>query len=163
MAIICGACGASMPDISSFCPVCGKVVARREREYEASTTADSPCATDLQHHSGRSKIFAGLAYLTFIPAILFLLIEPFKRDRFVRFHAFQSLLFTGAVIATAILLRLISLVLVLLPGFGLLFMLLIFTIVAIGLGLLWLVLLVKAFQGETFRLGVIGQFAERFA
>lgn len=32
-----------------------------------------------------------LAYLTIIPAIVFLVAEPYKRDRFVRFHAFQCL------------------------------------------------------------------------
>ena len=98
-----------------------------------------------------------------LPAVIFLLVNPFKRDRFVRFHALQSLLFVAAVVATAVLLRLISLVLLILPGFGLLFMLLMLTIVAIGLGIVWLLLVVKALQGEPFRLGLIGQLAERYA
>ena len=32
---------------------------------------------------------AGIAYITIIPAIVFLIIEPFKRSPFVRFHAWQ--------------------------------------------------------------------------
>jgi hypothetical protein len=32
-----------------------------------------------------------LAYFTIIPAIIFLLIEPYNRNRFVRFHSFQCL------------------------------------------------------------------------
>jgi uncharacterized membrane protein len=35
----------------------------------------------------------GLAYLTIIPAIVFLIVEPFKRSSYVRFHAWQSILF----------------------------------------------------------------------
>jgi uncharacterized membrane protein len=30
---------------------------------------------------------AGIAYITLIPAILFLILEPFKRSAYVRFHA----------------------------------------------------------------------------
>ena len=34
-----------------------------------------------------------LAYITIIPAIIFLVVEPFNKRRFVRFHSFQSIFF----------------------------------------------------------------------
>ena len=39
-----------------------------------------------------------LAYFTIIPAIIFLLIEPYNRNRFVRFHSFQCLFTCAALI-----------------------------------------------------------------
>src|SRR5581483_2976847 len=159
MTIACPACGASMPDISGFCPACGKVVHRQD----GSAGAGEHPAAAVEPTTLQTRILAGLAYVAVLPAVIFLLVNPFKRDRFVRFHALQSLLFVAAVVATAVLLRLISLVLLILPGFGLLFTLLMLTIVAIGLGIVWLLLVVKALQGEPFRLGLIGQLAERYA
>jgi uncharacterized membrane protein len=111
----------------------------------------------------QSRILAAVAYATFVPALVFLLVAPFKRDRYIRFHSVQSLILTAAVVAVAILLRLLSLGLELLPGFGLLFTLLLATIVAIGLIILWVVLAIKALEGKWFQIGKIGQVAERMA
>ena len=38
-----------------------------------------------------SNAAAAISYITFIPAVLFLVLEPYNRDRFVRFHAWQSI------------------------------------------------------------------------
>jgi len=97
-----------------------------------------------------------LAYCTIIPPILFLLLPPFKRKTFIRFHSFQSL-FTLAVliIAGLVLGQLIDV----LPVFALLLWgLLILWAIA-----LWLLLLVKACQGEMFKLPIVGEWAERWA
>ena len=45
-----------------------------------------------------------LAYFTIIPAIIFLLIEPYNRNRFVRFHSFQCLFTAAALIVLHIVL-----------------------------------------------------------
>src|ERR1700679_2243912 len=53
--------------------------------------------------SGLSENSAGgLAYLTFIPAIIFLVMEPYNRNPFIKFHAWQSILLTGAWVAWVI-------------------------------------------------------------
>ena len=39
-----------------------------------------------------------LAYVTIIPAIIFLVMEPYNKNRFVRFHSFQCLFFAVALI-----------------------------------------------------------------
>ena len=40
-----------------------------------------------------------LCYITIIPAIIFLVMEPYNKSRFVRFHAFQMIFFSVAMIA----------------------------------------------------------------
>ena len=104
---------------------------------------------------------AALAYVTFIPAIVFVLIEPFKRNRFIRFHSFQSIFLTLATILIAIALRILFSVLVLIPLLGHLLAWLVIPVALLGWGILWLVLLVKALQGETFKLPLIGSLAEK--
>jgi uncharacterized membrane protein len=132
-----------MPDSAVFCPGCG--IAMRPVERVHGNVGALP------------QVVAGaLAYCTFIPAIIFLLVEPYNKNRFVRFHSFQSIglwLALSVVGAALILLFFIPLV-------GQLPMLLVSMLVVLGFFVLWLVLVVKALQGERFPLPVIGDFAE---
>ncbi|HTW57643.1 MAG TPA: hypothetical protein VMD99_05930 [Terriglobales bacterium] len=109
------------------------------------------------------NLAGALAYLTFIPAIFFLLRPPFSRNRFVRFHSVQCLLFWLACVSAAAALRLASLVLILLPLLGPLLVTLLYVIPALASVVIWAVLLVKAFQGEMFQLPVLGLLAEHYA
>ena len=107
-----------------------------------------------------SEPMAGaLAYFTFIPAIIFLLLEPYKHNRFVRFHSFQCLLLWGAAILLGIALKLAALLLFIIPVLGPLLVVLVSAVVGIGALVLWLVLVVKAFLGEMFQLPLLGAFA----
>ena len=109
----------------------------------------------------KDNLIAAVAYFTFIPGIFFLLVEPFKRNRFVRFHALQSIFLAGATIVAAIAMRILYSVLALIPVFGYLLAWLSSAVALLGLVILWLVLLVKALQGEAFRLPWIGSLAEK--
>jgi uncharacterized membrane protein len=109
----------------------------------------------------KDNLFAALAYVTFVPAVVFILIEPLKRNRFVRFHSFQSIFLSVATIAVAIAMRILYSVLTLIPVIGYLLAWLVSTVVLLGLVILWLVLVVKALQGATFRLPLIGALAEK--
>ncbi|HSW67213.1 MAG TPA: DUF4870 domain-containing protein [Bacteroidales bacterium] len=86
--------------------------------------------------------------LGFITGILFLVLE--KENKFVRFHAMQSL-------ATFLPLWIVSMVIGWIPIIGWLILILIAPISLI----LWLVLMFKAFKGERFKLPVVGDFAEK--
>jgi uncharacterized membrane protein len=112
---------------------------------------------------GRPKdnLTAALAYITFIPAIVFVLIEPYKRNRFVRFHSFQSIFLAAATIVAAIAMRILYSLLALIPVLGYLLAWLVTGVALLGWVILWLVLLVKALQGETLRLPLIGNLAEK--
>jgi uncharacterized membrane protein len=109
----------------------------------------------------KDNLLAALAYITFIPATIFVLIEPFKRNRFIRFHSFQSIFLTAATIVIAFALRILYSVFTLIPVVGYLIAWLALAVAVLGWGILWLVLLVKAFQGQTFRLPFIGSLAEK--
>jgi len=109
------------------------------------------------------SVAGGLAYLSFIPAIVFLFLEPYKSNRFVRFHSFQCLFAWVAAIVIGAVLRLLSMVLFIIPHLGPLLVLLVHVVVGLAALFVWLVLLVKAVQGEWFKLPLIGDFAERYS
>ncbi len=99
--------------------------------------------------TGLDPNLAGLlCYLAgFITGIVFIVIE--KENRYVRFHAFQSLAVFGGLFVLS----------VILPVFPLIGPLLSF-LVGIGSLILWIVLMVKAYQGERFKVPVAGDWAE---
>jgi len=108
-------------------------------------------------------IAGALAYLTFIPAVVFLVREPYNKNCFVRFHSVQCLLLWVVGLATAAALKLASLLLFIIPVVGPLFVVLVSMVVGLAGFVIWLVLVVKALQGETFKLPVLGDFAEQHA
>jgi uncharacterized membrane protein len=109
------------------------------------------------------SIAGALAYVTFVPAIVFLLLAPYGKNRFVRFHSIQSLLLWVASALFAIALKLASVVLFIVPVLGPLLVWLVSTVVLLAAVVIWVVLVVKALQGELFRLPMLGDFAAQQA
>jgi len=144
----CPQCSAEMPDEAAFCPGCG-----RRMIAVPSAVASTGFL--------KENVAGALAYVTFIPALVFLRMMPFKRNHFVRFHSFQSILLTIAGLAIGVGLRVCFAVLTFIPRFGYLLAGLVVLLVALAGVILWLVVVVKAFQGELFKLPIIGGFAER--
>jgi uncharacterized membrane protein len=99
-----------------------------------------------------------LAYVTIIPAIVFLIMEPYNRSRFIRFHAFQCIFFYIAWTALWIVLSFIAHI----PFLGWL-TILIWPLVGLAGFVIWLVLLLKANQGQMWKLPIIGDLAEKQA
>jgi len=131
----------------------------RARTPEVTTPAVMPpVSIPVQRND---NLIAAAAYVTIIPAIFFVLAEPFKRNRFVRFHSFQSIFLAAATIVAAIAMRILYSLFALIPGLGYLLAWLTSAVVLLGWVILWLVLVVKALQGETFRLPWIGNLAEK--
>ena len=146
----CPDCAAQMPQSAAYCPGCG-------RPMQAEARAQGKVGA-------LSETIAGaLAYFTFIPAIIFLLLEPYKHNRFVRFHSFQCLSLWGAAVLLAIALKLAGLLLFIIPVLGPLLAVLVSTVVGFGAVVLWLVSVVKAFQGEMFQIPLLGAFAAQQA
>lgn len=103
------------------------------------------------------KVAAGLSYvLTWVTGLVFFFME--KQNRFVRFHAMQSVLFFGG-------LTVLNIILGVLGNFP--FIGLLASILGGLLGIVWvvgyIVLLINGFQGKYFKLPVIGDYAERYA
>jgi uncharacterized membrane protein len=99
-----------------------------------------------------------LAYVTIIPAIVFLVVEPYNKSRFIRFHSFQSIFFAVAWTALWIVLNIVAHI----PLLGFL-TILIWPLVGLAGLVIWIILLLKANQGLMFKLPVIGDLAEKQA
>ena len=154
MSISCTSCGAEMPDHSGFCPACGRSV------VAAVAPAHAPIAVAGE---GSEKLAGAFAYVTFIPAIVFLFTERFKRSRYVRFHSFQCLFLSAALVVIAVALSLLFSLLAVIPFIGHLLALLAWPVLSIGCFILWVLVVLKAYQGEMFKLPLIGNWAERQA
>src|SRR5579863_1913798 len=150
MALSCPHCSAQMPDAAAFCPGCG-------RPMQTATRAQGKVGMLPEAIAG------ALGYFTFIPATFFLAASPYNRNRFVRFHSLQCLFFTLACLLIGIGIKLASLILFLIPVLGPLLVSLTSIVAVLAAVVLWLVLVVKAFQGEMFMLPVLGELAERQA
>ena len=98
----------------------------------------------------------GLAYITFIPAIIFLATAPYNRSANVRFHCWQSIFLTVAYIVVKVGLMIMGRM----PFIGLLFGL-VSLLIGLGFFILWLIVMIKAFNGQRFKIPVIGDFAEK--
>jgi uncharacterized membrane protein len=136
-----------MADTATTCPTCGKAAG----QSAGGGTAAAP-APATQAAGGLSEnVACGLAYITIIPAILFLVLEPYNRNRNIKFHAFQCIGLTVAAIACS--------VIMVVPVLG-------WILGALGhlaVFVLWLIALIKAFSGGRFKVPVIGDFAEKQA
>jgi len=99
-----------------------------------------------------------LAYVTIIPAIVFLVVAPYNRNRFIRFHAWQCIFLCIAWTVLWIVLSIFAHI----PFLGWLSILL-WPLIGLGGLILWIVLLLKANQGQMFKLPIIGDMAEKQA
>ena len=112
------------------------------------------------HVSGLSDNAAGgLSYITIIPAIVFLILEPYKKSAFVRFNAWQSIFFYVAWAAVHILVEIVQ---NLVPTVVFLTLSL-WQFVDLAFFLVLVIVFVSAFNGKRFMLPIIGGLAEKQA
>jgi uncharacterized membrane protein len=148
MPIACPQCQTEMPDEAAFCPRCG---------IRMIGTPSAVGPTGLL----KENIVGALAYVTFFPAIFFLIRKPFKTNQFVRFHSWQSIYLAIGTLLAGVVLRIAFYLLSLIPHGGQLLAWLALIVISLGWLILWLLVLVKALQGVLFKLPGIGHFAER--
>jgi len=130
----CPHCGTVMPANAAFCPGCGWSMTPLPAVERAA---------------------AAVAYFTFVPATVILFLPAFRKNRFVRFHAWQSVLLWGVFFILTVAALFLSNV-----AAAMLFLL--FGILAsLAMLFLWIVLSLKAWEGERFELPVFGILAER--
>ena len=109
----------------------------------------------------QANMAALLSYLVgWITGLIFFLVE--KDNKFVRFHAMQSIVVFGAFSALGIAASVLASFAVAIHAY---FLLPLFGLVSTLLGLvalaLWIVLMIKAYQGEKFKLPIAGDIAEK--
>ncbi len=94
--------------------------------------------------------------LGWVTGLIFLLVE--KDNKFIKFHAVQSI----ALSIAAFVIMAVFFVLAFIPYAGAVFGIL-SSLVSLGLFIVWVILLVKAAQGERFKLPVIGDMADKYS
>jgi uncharacterized membrane protein len=109
----------------------------------------------------QGNVIAALTYLLgFVTGLIFLYLEPYNQDEFVRFHARQSIGFSVAWFAIGIVFGVFIAVLPHGLGAMLSFVL---TIIDIALAIYWVVLMYKAYNGERYRIPELADVVDSVA
>jgi uncharacterized membrane protein len=144
----CAKCGSLLSEGAAFCTVCGSPVSAVSSPVPATTAGVA------------SNVAAALSYLLgLVTGIVFLVIEPYRRDPFVRFHAIQSICFSVVVMVFWMIWN--RVLWAGLYSFGFLWSVLSLVSNLIGLAILgcWLFLMYKAYKNERYLIPYIGEFA----
>lgn len=152
----CAKCGAALAEGAVFCGACGAAVGGA-----ATAASGGGGAAPAAASSGglTSNVAGALAYLTIIPAIVFLVAEPYKRDRFVRFHAFQCLFLAAGGFVVYFCLALFAVI----PIIGWIVGLLFIPLVGLALFATAVYSAYNAYNNRKFMVPVIGKLAEQQA
>lgn len=168
---ICTKCGAPVPDGGAFCGSCGASAGTQTGAAPLAAAsplpagaAPVPAATVAPIGTGLSmNLAAALSYsLGLITGILFLVLEPWKSNRFVRFHAMQSVLFCVGWIVISIVWSIAVGIVVNFTGFWILTVdVPLRLLFGLGIFLVWLYLMFQAYSQREYRLPWIGDIAAK--
>ncbi len=150
----CAKCGAQLAEGTSFCASCGSPVGPAVSGPQAPAVAGS----------GITSNVAGLLcyILGFITGIIFLMIEPYKNDKFVRFHAFQSIFFNVALIVFWIAYSIVTSIMGAVSlGFLAVAMGLVALLISLAILGYWIFLMFKAYNNELYKVPFIGDLAAK--
>lgn len=111
-----------------------------------------------------SNVAGLLCYILWpVASVFFLIFGPYNKDTFVRFHAFQGLFLGLAAIGVGIALSILTSILALIPLVGWLLSSLMWMVFGFGLLGLAISLMYKAYNGQWYRVPLIGDLAARRA
>jgi uncharacterized membrane protein len=186
----CEDCGSLLSEGTQFCGKCGAPAGDTRSPNVTGTPATSvpmPLAAESQTPPGFSttgsaamvsepapavsssvmptNVASALSYFAgLITGIIFLVLDPYKNNSVVRFHAYQSIFFNVAWFAFWIVWMIVSAILTPLSAglFGLIALPLILILSLVGF-CLWAFLMYQAYQQTLFRLPIVGKFAAQYA
>jgi uncharacterized membrane protein len=172
----CANCGAEVQ--GRFCAKCGAPAAAAGAAPGPSAQAPPPppppAASPFPAAAGpapaaqaaglEENLACALCYvLGLLTGILFLVLAPYNQNRLIRFHAFQSIFLNLAWIAIYIVLSILSIALLPIPFLGAMLSIVLHMAALLGMFILWLMLMYKAYNRERWVLPVIGPLAEKQA
>ncbi len=153
----CAKCGASVS--GTFCEACGTPVGGGAPAPPAPGPGPSAAAAMQDNVAGALCYLLGL-----VTGILFLVLEPYNRNREIRFHAFQSIFLHLGVVVVAIVLWVVAgAMTIVVPLIGHLILGLLSMVIWLGGLLLWILLLIKTYGGSKIVLPIIGPLAQKQA
>ncbi|PWU11570.1 MAG: hypothetical protein C5B51_02295 [Terriglobia bacterium] len=148
----CANCGAQVE--GRFCAKCGTPVAGDVPPASAQPAGPEP--PPLASGAGLTdNVASALCYvLTIITGILFLVLQPYNRNRTIRFHAFQAIFLFVAWIVVVSAINIL---------FGMMRLYFLSPLAGSAFFILWIYMIVTAYQGKTVVLPVIGPLAQQQA
>ena len=158
----CSSCGADVAGVK-FCSKCGQPV-----EEAAATASEAPGAVPPPPTYAPAapiasdNVLGAVAYITVIPAIIFLLLEPYNKNRFVRFHALQCLMLAATWFVFWMANLLLAVPLTFLSFVGTFIQMALGFVVVLAMLIAWLMAVIKAYGGEEYRLPIIGDYAAKY-
>lgn len=155
----CTQCGSDVPS-GTFCPKCGAALGAAAAGGAASPVGGG--AASASSGEVQENLMGALSYLV-ITAIIFLVIEPYKNNKFVRFHSFQALFYWAACFVLMIGISVLSFVFAMMGSLVSLMGMVVYPVAWLAMVIGWFLLVFKAYQGQKFKLPVIGDLAEKQA
>jgi len=156
--MFCSKCGTENPDGAKFCSKCGADLGAPAKPSEAIAKPETESST------GMSANVAGLlCYVAgWITGIVFVVLE--KKSKFVKFHAWQSIMVFGVLTVVQIILSILNAIAISTFSFGLWqfahVLSVIFGVIIAGL---WIALVILAAQGKMWKVPGAGNWAEKQA
>jgi uncharacterized membrane protein len=157
----CSKCGSEVSEGASFCSACGSPASATGAQ---ATPPVPPIPAGVAGTGLSSNVAAALSYLAgFITGIIFLVVEPYRRDKFVRFHALQSIGFSVAIVILKIVWSMIVSIGFMSLGFLFAIIGLVGFLLWLAVIVFWLFLMYKAYNNETYMIPEIGEWASKQA
>ncbi len=162
----CQSCGAVLAGDTRFCQSCGSPTEPQSDVPVSAVDSSTVVAVMSPSSEAGSKtmdtnVVGALTYLAgFVTGIVFLVLDPYKSNSFVRFHAFQSIFFNVAWVAFWIVWMVLSAILTPLTAgiFAVIALPVMLIVTVAGFGI-WIFLMYQAYQQKLFRLPIVGKFA----
>ena len=177
MSKFCTNCGATLAEGAKFCNKCGAKAAQTEQPqaappftppsfqapppyqqppaYQPAPYQVPPASAGLQPNVAGTLCY--IPWVGWIVAIIFLVLNPYNKDPFVRFHAFQAIFLAVALFVLQFIVFGIGWAMPL--GFPTLLHL----VIRVGGFVLWLLMMYKAYNNDRYKLPVIGDLATQQA
>ena len=156
--MFCSKCGTENPEGAKFCSKCGAGLG------VVATPTEGAAKPEAESSTGMTANVAGLlCYVAgWITGIIFVVLE--KKSKFVKFHAWQSIITFGALTVVQIILSILGAIAVSLFSFGLWnfahVLGIIVWVITVGL---WIALMILAYQGKMWKVPLAGNWAEKRA
>lgn len=152
----CSKCGS--PVEGKFCPKCGAAADAGAPATPGAPPPPPPPPSGTAGLGMDENIAAALCYIPIV-GLIFLLIEPYNKNKRIKFHALQSVFYCIGWIAVDIVLGIFGSMFIPFGMFSLWF--LINRLVQLGLFVGLVVMAVKAYQGSKFVMPIVGPLAEK--
>jgi uncharacterized membrane protein len=157
----CANCGSAVE--GRFCPKCGTPIEAVPGNAGPAPAYNPPPPSSAAGAGMDDNVAGALCYLIgFITGILFLLLEPYNKRPFVRYHAFQSIFFCVGWIALSIALSITFVVVGAVAHLWFIFLPIRLLFGFLGF-LLWLFCMYKAYNREWYELPIVGPLAAKQA